>query len=258
MTRACNSGQQETPCTHVHGVRGAKPKGFRAAEDHQLEAATETWNNSPGYRALWCLNLLLARVIACHPPKANPLFFWLCLYLLSAQPPAPYECRAPLIFISDALATMLQMRYLQLTVFTTYFSLKDTAWPCNSFHASSFRRWAFLFEWITSNHSSVSIISREPATQRAAALWWCFFFPPNAAFFPGRDVLWQFRHWQLCKSHPGKSYWWPHSGKVLYDQTAPRYFDHLRALKLKVASSILLGNLTKGFICDKRHSEHFS
>lgn len=64
----------DTVRTRAWGER-CKTKGFRAAEDHQLEAATETSNNSPGYRALWCLNLLLARVIACHPPKANPLFF---------------------------------------------------------------------------------------------------------------------------------------------------------------------------------------
>lgn len=216
MTRACNSGQQETPWAHVHGVRGAKPKGFRAAEDHQLEAATETWNNSPGYRALWCLNLLLARVIACHPPKANPLFFWLCLYLLSAQPPAPYECRAPLIFISDALSTMLQMRYLQLTVFTTYFSLKDTAWPCNSFHASSFRRWAFLFEWITSNHSSVSIISREPATQRAAALWWCFFFFLQMQHFSQAETYYGNSDTDNCVNHT--------QAKVIDDLIPARYY----------------------------------
>lgn len=87
-------------------------------------------------------------------------------------------------------------------------------------------------------------------------LLWVFFFLQMQHFFSGRDILRQFRHWQLCKSHPGRSYWWPHSSEVLYDQTAPRYFDHLRTLK--VASSILLGNLTKGIICDKRHREHFS
>lgn len=74
----------DTVRTRAWGER-CKTKGFRAAGDHQLEAATETWNNSPGYRALWCLNLLLARVIACHPPKANPLFF-LTLPLSSLRP----------------------------------------------------------------------------------------------------------------------------------------------------------------------------
>lgn len=241
--------------THRHGAREwFKHKEFRAVEDHQLEAAAETSDNSPGYWALCRLNLSLARAIACHPPKANPLFSDFAS--IFSPPPSPDERKAPLILISDVLFMMLQMCYLQLTVFATYFSLKDTAWPCNSFHASSFRGWAFLFEWITSNHFSVSIISSEPAIQRAPALG--FFFPPNAAFFQGRDILWQFRHWQLCKSHPGKSYWWPHSSKVWDDQTAPRYFDHLRTLKLKVPGSILLGNLTKGINCDKRHLEHFS
>lgn len=243
-------------CTYTPrpGVRARlKHKEFRALEDHQLEAAAESFDNSLGYWALCCLNLSLARAIACHPPKANPLFFWFHLYFLFLL--SPYKCKAPLILISDVLFMMLQMCYLPLTVFATCFSLKDTAWPCNSFHASSFRGWAFLFEWITSNHFSVSIISREPTKQRATALLY-FFPPPNAAFFPGRDILWQFRQWQLCKSHPGKSYWWPHFRKAWDDQAAPWYFDHLRTLKLKVTGSILPGNLTKGINCDKRHLEH--
>lgn len=117
---------EDTVHTHAWGER-CKTKPFRAAEDHQLEAATETSNNSPGYRALWGLNLFLARVIVCHPPKANPLFSHSASIFSPPTPPAPYECKAPLIFISDVLFTMLQMCYLQLTVFTTYFSLKDTA-----------------------------------------------------------------------------------------------------------------------------------
>lgn len=32
MTRACNSGRPETPCAHVHGVRGAKPKDLELLE----------------------------------------------------------------------------------------------------------------------------------------------------------------------------------------------------------------------------------
>lgn len=73
--------------THRHGVRERfKHKEFRAVEDHQLLAAAETSDNSPGYWALCCLNLSLARAIACHPPKANPLFSWFPLYLLFFPP----------------------------------------------------------------------------------------------------------------------------------------------------------------------------
>lgn len=64
----------DTVRTRAWGER-CKTKGFRAAGDHQLEAATETWNNSPGYRALWCLNLLLARVIAVTHQKLILFFF---------------------------------------------------------------------------------------------------------------------------------------------------------------------------------------
>lgn len=64
--------------THTHtglGWEKGSNKEFWALEDHHLEAAAETFDNSLGYWALCCLNLSLARAIACHPPKANPLFF---------------------------------------------------------------------------------------------------------------------------------------------------------------------------------------
>lgn len=150
-----------------------KHKEFQAVEDHQYEAAVETSGNCPHYWALCCLNLSLAEAITCH--HQNLILFFL-ISPLSSLP--PYECKASLILISDVLFMMLQVCYLQLTVPTTYFSLKDTAWPCNSFHASSFRGWAFLFEWITSNHFSASIISSEQATQRAPALVWGWVFFP--------------------------------------------------------------------------------
>jgi len=110
--------------TLAWGERGSNAEEFRAAADHQLEAAAETSDNSPGYRALSCLNPSLARAIACHPPKANPLFSDFAS--ITSSPP-PCERKLPLILISEVLFMMLQMCYLQLTVLATYFSLKDTA-----------------------------------------------------------------------------------------------------------------------------------